>query len=281
VGFKDGGKTFSLTRRGTDSVFFSCFMKGCEKRMGRTIKQDSALSVKLLLTLMENLHTEVQSRNTSLKRKREIVMLGAALVVGFCGALRGNEIFLVEGSQLCFYQDRGATHVKPHVIIPMMGRFKGETGERNILRVLVPVTKSGIQVKRWVDWLIDDLLKSEGRHDTLKPGPAFCDENGSVLSYSVLNGWFHDKMLKIQEAHPELISSDLDVVESYNLYRSLRRGATSRATALNYSETVINLNNRWRTTQSNKGKGGLTKMSQLYVEISLVLEGLLEFSASL
>jgi len=71
------------------------------------------------------------------------------------------------------------------------------------------------------------------------------------------------------------------VADTYNLFRSLRRGATSRASALNYSETLINLNNRWRATQTNKGKGGLKKMSQLYVDVSLVLDTLLEFSASL
>jgi predicted kinase len=101
------------------------------------------------------------------------------------------------------------------------------------------------------------------------------------LSYGLVNGWFHDELIKIQQTHPDLIAGDLDVIEAYNIYRSLRRGATSRATALKYDETVINLNNRWRTTQSNKGKGGLVKMSQLYVEVSLVLDGLLEFSISL
>lgn len=282
VGFKDGGKVFTLTRCQTDSVFFSSFMKGCEKRMGRTIKQDAVISVKLLLKLLlDNLQMEFINGNTDRGRRRSIVMLGSALVIGFCGALRGNEIFLVEGTQLCAYQSRGRMHEKPHVIIPMMGRFKGETGERNILRVLVPVTKSGIQIRRWVERLIK-LLEDEGRNDTATPGPAFCDESGFVLSYSMMNGWFHDEMVKVQQAHPEIIPNDLDVVEVYNLYRSLWRGATSRATALNYSETVINLNNRCRrTTQSNKGKGGLMKMSQLYVEVTLVLEGLLEFSASL
>jgi hypothetical protein len=280
VGFKEGGKVFSLKRCETDSVFFTSFMKGCEKRMGRTIRQDAAISVGLLLKLLENLQAEFLNPNVAMGRKREVVMLEAALVIGFCGALRGNEIFLVEGSQLCAYQHKGRMHENPHVVIPMMGRFKGETGERNILWVLVPITKSGIQIEWWVDCLIK-LLKEEGRNDTRTPGPAFCDESGFVLAYSTLNGWFHEEMVKLQRAHPETIPSDLDIVEVYNLYRSLRRGATSRATALNYSETVINLNNRWRMTQSNKGKGGLIKMSQLYVEVTLVLEGLLEFSASL
>jgi hypothetical protein len=80
--------------------------------------------------------------------------------------------------------------------------------------------------------------------------------------------------MKVQETHPDLIPTDMIVSEAYNIYRSLRRGATSRATKLNYSETLINLHNRWRVTQSNKGTGGIKKMSQLYVEMGLVLESL-------
>jgi hypothetical protein len=92
---------------------------------------------------------------------------------------------------------------------------------------------------------------------------------------------FHEELIKIQETQSALIPLDVKVTEVYNIYRSLRRGATSRATELNYSETLINLHNRWRVTQSNKGTGGIKKMSQLYVEMSLVLDSLLQFSRSL
>jgi hypothetical protein len=280
VSFKDGGKVLALTKCGTNSVFFTKFMKGCEKRMGRMLKQDAALSVELLLKLLENLDREFRRNDGTREQRRAAVMLGAVLVIGFCGALRGNEIFLVESSYLCYYKNKGTMHQPPYVVIPMMGRFKGETGERNVLRVLVSKTKSGIDVGLWTSRLIK-ILESEDRHHITTPGPAFCDEKGVVLPYGVVNGWLHDEVLRVQQSHSDLVPNDLEVSETYNLFRSLRRGATSRATMLKYDETVINLNNRWRITQSNKGKGGLMKMSQLYVEVSLVLDGLLEFSSSL
>jgi hypothetical protein len=68
VGFKDGSKVFALTRCGTDSVFFVCFMKGCEKRMGRVIKQDSALSVKLLLILYNACYTVLSNFSKAFMR---------------------------------------------------------------------------------------------------------------------------------------------------------------------------------------------------------------------
>lgn len=280
VSFKDGGKSFGLTKSGTGSALFVKFMQGCEKRMGRVLRQDVGLSVQLLLLILENLNKEFLDAMTSLQRRRETVMLGSMLVIGFCGAFRGSEIFLVESSHLCHYKDRGRTYRLPHIVVPLMGRFKGETGERNVLKPLVLRTKSGIQVGLWIDRLIN-TLEEEGKNNRGSPGPAFCDQKGFVLNYGVVNGWFHDELWKIQQAHSDLLDNDIDVADSFNIHRSLRRGATSRATALNYSETIINLNNRWRQTQSNKGKGGLKKMSQLYVEISLALDGLLEFSASL
>jgi hypothetical protein len=116
------------------------------------------------------------------------------------------------------------------------------------------------------------ILKSEGRDNVSEPGPAFCDERGFVLTFSQMNEWFHDELVKIQEAHSELIQKEVDVANVYNIHRSLQRGATSRASELNYTETLINLNNRWRQTQMNKGKGGLVRMSQLYVEVSLAMK---------
>lgn len=207
-------------------------------------------------------------------------MLGACLVVGFCDALRGNEIFLVEASHLCQYSMKGREHQIPHVVIPLMGRFKGETGERNVIRLLARSTSSGIQIGKWVDRLVK-ILKAEGRDSLGAPGPAFCDERGFVLSSGKVNELFHEELIKVQEAHSGLIHREVDVTEIYNIHRSLRRGATSRASELNYTETMINLNNRWRKTQSNKGKGGLQKMSQLYVEVSLVMKSMIAFSASL
>jgi hypothetical protein len=280
VGFKDGGKRMALNKNGIDSALFTRFIKGCEKRMGRVIRQDMALSVPILLKILENLDNEFSSIEVTSKRRREVTMLGACLVIGFCDALRGNEIFLVEGTNLCRYKDRGMNHEIPHVIIPLMGRFKGETGERNVLRVLVLETQSGIQIGKWVRRLVA-LLEQEQRTDLNHPGPAFCDTQGFVLAYNVMNAWFHEEIQKVQEAHSDLIQREVDPFETYNIYRSLRRGATSRASELNYTETVINLNNRWRKTQTNKGKGGLVKMSQLYVEISMVLKSLLQFSTSL
>jgi hypothetical protein len=129
VCFKEGGKAFGLIKCCTNLALFTMFMKGCEKRMGRIIKQDRALSIDILLVLLNNLDEVWKTSTEDQVCQRNSVLLGACLVIGFCSALRGNKIFLVEGSSLCKYKETGKNHPTPHVIIPLMGRFKGETGE--------------------------------------------------------------------------------------------------------------------------------------------------------
>jgi hypothetical protein len=180
LGFKDGGNMFVLEQCPTNSVLFTKFIKGCEKRMGRTIRQDVALSVSILLAIQANLEREFKCTTTTLHRKRDVVILGSFLVIGFCDALRGNEVFLVEASNLCKYVEENKRLNRQYVIIPMMGRFKGETGERNIMRVLVNETHSGIRIGKWVERLVR-VLVAEERNIKDQPGPAFCDENGVVL----------------------------------------------------------------------------------------------------
>ena len=78
-----------------------------------------------------------------------------------------------------------------------------------------------------------------------------------------------------------MISWDLVVGELYHINRSLRKGVTTRATELKLSQTIIDMNNRWRTLQTNLGKKGLYKMSQLYLDGVQVLETYLAFNRDL
>lgn len=172
VGFRDGGNMLLLSQCSTNSVLFGKFIKGCEKRMGRIVRQDTALSVPILLKILNNLDCELKSPSTTVTRKREVVMLGSFLVIGFCDALRGNEIFLVEAANLCKYWQEKVRQQQNHVVVPLMGRFKGETGERNVLRFLVNQTQSGIAIDKWVGRLVR-VLMAEGRICVEQPGPAF------------------------------------------------------------------------------------------------------------
>ena len=78
-----------------------------------------------------------------------------------------------------------------------------------------------------------------------------------------------------------LIPSDIEVDERFNVYRSFRRGATTRAKEQGVAEPTIEMNNRWRKWQNKQGSLPNLPMTQLYVEISQGLVSKLRFSLSL
>ena len=94
----------------------------------------------LLLTfyqVFENYERELSQSSLTKERRREIIMAGAGFACLFCAALCGGKLFLVEASELCRRIGEGKSHPKhPFVIVPLMGRFKGENGERNLMFLL-------------------------------------------------------------------------------------------------------------------------------------------------
>ena len=67
-------------------------------------------------------------------------MCGFVFVILFCKALRGCEVFLTESTSLCKMIDKGRMYVDPHVVVPLMGRFKGETSKQNVLVMLTAIS---------------------------------------------------------------------------------------------------------------------------------------------
>ena len=272
------GRTYRLTADPTYSQSFTKFIHGCEKRMGRRVKQDQAVSIAILKELLKNFRSELQEKKVTRERKRDIIMSANSLVVGYCGALRGGEILLAEATSICEAIESGRIHEHPHVLLCLMGRFKSETGERNVILPLASVTASGIEVRWWMEALVK-ILEVERRSEG-SPGPAFCDRSGFVLGSNFLNEKFHEALERVQTLRPDLIPSNVKVREIYNMYRSLRRGAVLRANELEYDQSVIDMNNRWRQMQSARGKAKLP-MGQLYLDILLSLISHIRFSKSL
>ena len=279
-GFKtDRGQIFSLLDSPTQSRLFVMFMQGCEKRMGRLVKQDMGISIEMVIEVLNLYEEELKDMNTTQERKRMIIVCAGAFVTLFAGALRGGEVFMIEASEFVKRRDDGRDMpANGHVVIPLMGRFKNEVGERNLVVVLANITDGGLEVRKWIDRLTA-LLWLEDKHITT--GPAICDNNGYVLERWRVNGELHHMMKHVQSLNPNLIPSDVDVDKRFNTYRSFRRGATTRAKEQGVSEPTISMNNRWRAIEGNQGGLPNLPMTQLYVEISQALTSKLRFSKSL
>ena len=210
----DRGQMLHFVSGETDSKLFSMFMKGCEKRMGRFVKQDCGISNDIMLAILDMYDKEFDESITTAGRKRFMLICGAAFVILWGGALRGGEIMMMEATELIYRKLDGKEEGKNgHIVVPLMGRFKNETGERNLIIILSNTTKGGIQIRKWVEGLAN-MLEAEGRNKTV--GPAICDKDGFQLEMWKLNGELQSMLHKVKEINPSLIPEGIVIDEGLN-----------------------------------------------------------------
>ena len=248
--------------------------------MGRMVCQDLALDPRILVIMLNLMGDEIRDPSTPWSRKRHLAMCAGAFASLYAGALRGNEVLMIEGNELCRRIENGKHDTRAsHVCVPLMGRFKHETGERNLMFAFASVTNgSRIPVRKCMERVVC-ILKHEGKDKEV--GPAICDSNGYVYPYWKLNGEFHEQLHAVRERRPDLLGEDIDIEERFNIFRSFRRGATTRAQEMDVGDGVISLNNRWRKSQNVGGSVPKLPMVDLYTEIQQALLTRIRFSSCL
>ena len=106
------------------------------------------------------------------------------MLVGYVLSLRGSEIFLLNLGGLNKYN----SSKRSEVVLSLLGKVKGESNTRMHFMYSVPMTSSGINVRKWIELLMLAQRKAK-RHD----GPASTYYFGAPLKYSEVN----DMMIKI------------------------------------------------------------------------------------
>ncbi len=125
------------------------------------------------------------------------------------------------------------------MVIPLLGRFKGETGESYHLLCLVDITDHGLEPRKWIGRLIQIL-----QHQGARNGPLFRGAQGQHLRANHFEPNLISRLEHIQETKPHLIAANVDVEEEYGVSRSFRRGATLEAINNGVKPDVIDANNR-------------------------------------
>ena len=93
---------------------------------------------------------------------------------------------------------------------------------------------------------------------------------------------FHKYMLMVQDQYPNLVGPEIDVVVSYSLRRSLRRGSTAQARNKGIPKDIIALNNRWRSEEESRNRVTQTgDMVEYYTDAVVAIEALLKYSERL
>ena len=273
--FNTKGKPTYFTTCPTQSYWFSCFVRGCKKRMGSDAAPDLAISVEVFRELMNEIQNEAM--DSTGVRLLHLLCFGAYCTICFTASLRGNEGFLLDLRGLMSHIQKGKDDpVQPHVVAPLLGRFKGETGERYHMLALPNVTKTGIEIRKWLEAVVV-ARESEGRSH----GPAFCDAMGLPVESGVYEATFHEMLIRIQIRLPDLIAPEINVREEYGISRSFRRGSDTHAKNQGVSGLDIDVMNRWRTIESAKGRRPRMNMRDHYSEVRQMLTSLLRYPTAL
>jgi hypothetical protein len=269
---RDTAKMF-LSTCITHSLWFEQFSKGCFKRMGQITGQDLALSIQVMLALMNLLE---QQWTSQVLPRDTLANIGAFACIAYGGSFRGNEVFLMDLSGLVKYATTELVEdSQRYVIIPLLGRFKNEDGEKYHLTPLAYHTASGLPIGTWVFRLVQ--VKQE---QNLSKGLAFSDKWGKRLSPQWLEIEILDRLHSIQGTNPDLISKEVNVYEDYGISRSFRWGTTTQVHNKKVDKNDINAMNRWRAAEGAKGRRPCMRMQDHYSDIRQMVPVLLRFSSA-
>jgi len=275
----DKGLTKRYTTVATQSEWFDRFTQGCKKRMGGIYKPDLALTSALMVAYLKAIEVRIDEAKEEMEGHLW-TSVGAYSVLCFCASLRGNEGFLLDlyGLRLYLNEGRESQCLKPHVVAPLLGRFKNEVGEHYHLVLLAPVTRSGLRMRDWLEALVK-VRAQEGRIR----GPAFCDEEGRIAYSGIYESRFFEILTEIQGVSPDLIPASVDVAEDYGIGRSFRRGSDSEAIARGVDSSDIDAMNRWRIVERARGRRPVfSSMREHYADVRIMgLDRSLRYSSVL
>jgi hypothetical protein len=264
------------------SLWFMRFLRGCKRRMGQDWRPDRAITAQLmqhLLARVENRILNLGGAANKAERERWI-FAGTYYAISYVLSLRGQEGLLLElsGCRKYFNSPFGEEgDPAKHVVIALLGKVKGEHNERQHLLPSVNVTKSGVQVRRWIRRTLA-ANHANGRVS----GPAFCNEKGVVLTTQIMNGMLHEILDEIREEHPSLFLADItsraDIEDKYNVFRSFRRGSDSRAIAMQVCPNDIIVVNRWTKKEGAGTSRPNHSMQHHYADIHILFPNFIRYT---
>ncbi len=283
---KDGtGATFvgedshanTLSNSTTNSPWFRRFMRGCHRRMGDVWLPDRPVMIAEVKASLELLEDDWNAMARDPVGKIQAGLTACAMIAGFFGALRGEEIVRVDAGSMMSHWDESVSYTEaPHIPLMLVGRFKREIGEKIFTQPLAIESNSGVTIMLWFFRTLD-LLHRNGEAG----GPLFKNPKNKRASVADLDVMLHAILSRVQAKWPNVIPDHVKVNEEYSSLRSFRRGATAEAQNANIPEEVIVANNRWR--KHSRARGSLPSMSMMerYTDAKANVKALIRFSGGL
>ena len=272
---KDKNK-LSLSRCVTHGEFFERFIRGAHKRMGDIVKPNRALSLPVLHKILEAIEGEWNAAETD-EAKETLAVEASFYLIAYCGGLRGEEIPLCDLTGIRkWWKDGDVPGVTKHVTIALLGRIKGETGEKYHLMPLCHTSRSGLQPRLWIGRAIESLEKRG-----ITRGPLFRSVNGNPIRFGEMEPKFIERLEEVQAARPDILSDQINVEEEFGVSRSFRRGSTTEAGNRGVSPEIIEDNNRWQRVEKAGTRQASFGMREHYTDVRISLDKLLIYSTAL
>jgi hypothetical protein len=98
-------------------------------------------------------------------------------------------------------------------------------------------------------------------------GPAFGDNQGKILSSSIIEMALIHKLQILKDINPGLIPAGVEIYEDFGISRSFWCGATSTAHVRGVKDKHVDMINRWRTFKNALGKRPTLSMHDHYSDI--------------
>ena len=266
-----------MSASATHTPWFDKFMCGLKRRTGEVVKQDRAISVEVLIEALAILEDRWRVVATT-REKLGLSRMGAWMVIGFCTALRGEEMLLVErsGTLETLANLEPGRHPIPHFCVVVSGATKGNRLAGNKIKIpCAGITQtSGLRPGLWLKRYARDLEMNGER-----PGFLFATQEEPTPALAYFEDDFMSVLEEVQERRRDLISEKVDVREEYGIWRSLRRGVTAHAINVGVPDKLVELINRWRL--ESEGLGSKRSMIDVYSDYESLLPTTVKYSLHL
>lgn len=267
------GKYTRLSNDICSSLWFTRFMEGLQNRMGQDWRPNKALSNELLLLLFEESEKRIQSTPSNIEKDAWITFK-VYCIVSYLISLRGAECFLLDLQALIKHWKTG---MGKYVVIPLLGKIKGESGDIAHLIPCCETTSSGIEIRQELQSLINSKASLK-----IIFGPAICNHNNQVLDSQTINDKLHLLLWNIYQSQPQLFPPTVQtydsIKDSYQCFRTFRKSSDTRALEKKIATNDIEIVNRWKTVEQSKGGKPARSMKQYYAQFDLLLAPFLRYT---
>ena len=88
------------------------------------------------------------------KERKQVEEVACFVLASYAGGLRGEEVPLIYLRGMLEFWEEGRTHNTPHVILTLLGRFRGEDKDCCHCPPLADKTKSGLHIRKYLTRLL-------------------------------------------------------------------------------------------------------------------------------